>query len=247
MSKNILLYDLEVTRDRVEGYGSKYDFRVVKTVKHQELMCFAYKWLGDPKTHFVSINDAGGAEAMVEHLWNILDDADIAITHNGNRFDNKMANRFFVKAKLGPVAPFKSIDTCQVARSTFKFQSNSLNDIAEFFGLKGKESINYSDLEDDFMNNPSQRVERLMKKYNVRDVVLLEEIYLIMRPFIKNHPNLGDIEQVDGVCPKCSSSNLLTYGTAPRRNGRVQTYRCNDCGGRCSEGTIGKKGRIVNG
>lgn len=243
----ILLYDIEVSRDIVEGYGNKWEFKVVKTIRHQELMCFAFKWLGDKKIRYISRHDYATYKEFVKALWKVLNHADIAIAHNGNKFDNKMANRFFVKEGLGPVSPYRSIDTLQVARSTFKFQSNSLQDLGEYLGLGSKRKITYADIEDEFMNNPSPKIERLMKQYNIQDVVLLEKLYITLRPYIKNHPNLGDIEQIDGVCPKCASPNLVSEGTHARRNGRVQSYSCKDCGGWCNEATIKKTGRTVNG
>lgn len=243
----VLFFDIEVSRDIVAGYGNKWEFKVVKTYMHQELMCFAYRWKGDKKITYVSRNHEGGYDGMLKHLWDILDDADIVIAHNGNKFDNKMANRFFVKEGLGPVAPYKSVDTLQVARSTFKFQSNSLNDLCEYLEIGEKRKITYADLEDDFMSGEvSPKTERLMEQYNKQDIVLLEKLYYKFLPFIKNHPNMGDILQTDHICPKCASPNITDYGSAPRRNGRVKSYRCLDCGGRCNENTIKRTGRIVN-
>lgn len=251
MKKRIkLFFDIEVSRDIVGGYGNKWDFKVVKTYKHQELMCFAYRWEGEKKIHYVSRNHAGGYMGAVQALWDVLDEAGrngaVVVAHNGNKFDNKMANRFFVKEGLGPVAPYKSVDTLQVARSTFKFQSNSLNDLCEYLGLGQKRKITYADLEDDFMNNPTPKIERLMEQYNKQDIVLLELLYGTFLPFIKNHPNMGDITQTDHICPKCASPNITPYGSSPRRNGRVKAYRCLDCGGRCNENTVKKSGRLVN-
>lgn len=243
----ILLYDIEVSRDIVAGYGPKYDFRVVKTIKHQELMCFAYKWLGEKKISYISRHDFKTYKEFVRALWEILNEAQITIAHNGNRFDNKMANRFFIKEGFGPVSPYRSIDTLQVARGTFKFQSNSLQDLGDYLGIGEKKKITYADLEDDFMSdNPSKKTLKLMRDYNIQDVVLLEKLYLLLRPYIKNHPNLGDLLQIDKVCPKCSSPNLISEGTHARRNGRVQSYSCGDCGGWCNEATIKHIGRTVN-
>jgi len=243
----ILLYDLEVSRDIVEGYGNKWEFKVVKTIRHQELMCFAYKWLGQRKVHYVSRHDFKTYGEFVEALWHILDEADIAIAHNANKFDNKMANRYFIQSGFGPVSTYKSIDTLQVARSTFKFQSNSLQDLCEYLGLGSKRKITYADLEEDFMSEkPNPKTERLMREYNIQDVVLLEKLYMTLRPYIKNHPNMGDILQGIGLCPKCGSPDLRVYGTAPRANGRVQTYICNVCGGRSNDATIKGRGRVVN-
>lgn len=242
----VLLYDLEVSRDIVEGYGNKWEFKVVKTVRHQELMCYAYKWLGESKTHYVSRHNFNDYGDFVHSLWNILDEADIAIAHNGIKFDNKMANRFFVKEDMSPPSPYKSIDTLRVARGVFKFQANGLNDLGEYLGLGKKEKIGYADIETDFMENPTPKVERLMKKYNIQDVVLLEKIYLRLRPYIRNHPNMGDIAMINGACPKCESTKLEKRGFNTRRNGKTQRYQCMNCGGWSNEATLKGNGRLVN-
>ena len=242
----ILVFDIEVSRDVVEGYGPKHEFRVVKTLRHQKLMCFAYKWLGEKKVHYVSRNHVGGEQEMLQHLWNILDDADIVIGHNSNGFDNKMANRFFIEAGLPPTSPYKSIDTYRTARGIGKFQSYSLNALCEFLNIGTKSKITYADIETDFMNNPTPKIERLMEKYNKQDVVLTEKLYLKLRPYIKNHPNLCDLMRLHGACPKCGSTKLQKRGFNKAAAGDKQRYQCQSCGGWCSEANIKKVGRTVN-
>lgn len=245
-SPRLLFYDIEVSRDIVAGYGNKWDFKPVKTIRHQELMCFAYKWQGEKKIRYVSRHDFKHYRDFVKALWEVLDEAQIAVAHNGNKFDHKMANRFFVKEGLGPVSPYKSIDTLQVARSTFKFYSNSLQDLCEYLGIGSKRKITYADLEDDFMSdNPTPKTRRLMSEYNKTDVMLLEKLYNVFKPFIKNHPNFGDMVRLDGVCPRCGSNDLDKRGFNDARVPK-QRYRCNNCTGWCNEATIKKKGRVVN-
>lgn len=228
---NILLYDLEVSRDIVAGYGNKWEFKVVKTIRHQELMCYSYKWLGEKKIHFVSRHDFKTYKAFVQSLADVLDKADIAIAHNGVGFDNRMSNRFFIKERVMPPSMYRSIDTLKVARTVFKFQSNSLRDLAEYLGLSEKATVTYAELEDDFMSKkPSEKTVRMMKRYNNQDVKVLEEIYLLFRPFIKNHPNLGVILQKRDVCAKCGGSHLQARGREARVAGMVQRWYCNDCG-----------------
>lgn len=244
----VVLYDLEVSRAVVEGYGNRYDFKVVRFNRPQQLMCYAWKELGNKKTNFVYRQQFNTYKEFVESLRNLLDEADITVAHNGGSFDDKMANRFFVLEGLTPPRPRKTVDTWREARRWFKFESNSLDDLGMFFGFGGKEQIGYTELEDDMMaKRPSKKAIRLMRQYNVRDVELLEKIYLKLRPFMMSHPNLGDLKQIDGVCPKCGSHHLKLEGTHARRHGRVQSYSCKDCGGWCNESSIKKKGRLVNG
>lgn len=245
----ILLYDLEVSRSLVEGYGNRWDFKVIKFIRPQQLMCYSWKELGEKNIHFVSRHDFKTYHEFVKSLRDLLDSADVTIAHNGGSFDDKMANRFFVTEGLTPPKPRKTIDTKREAQRWFRFESNKLDDLGQFLGVGRKEEIGYSDLEDDFMSdNPSRNTVKLMKKYNNQDVLLLEEIYYIIRPYMQNHPNMGDIEQINGVCPKCLSKDLKLEGTHARRNGRVQSYSCGNCGGWCNDNSIIKPGgRIVNG
>lgn len=247
MKPRIILFDIEVSRDVVAGYGKKWDFKVVKMVRPQELMCYAYKELNSSKVHYVSRNQFDSYKEFVQSLHDLLDSADIVIAHNGNGFDIRMANRFFIKEGLGPVSPYRSIDTLQIARSQFKFFSNSLNDLGEYLELGSKKNITYADLEDDFMSNPTPKIERLMAQYNKQDVVLLEKVYNRFLPYIRNHPNMGDLLQLNMVCPKCGSANLIYEGTHARRTGRVASYSCKDCKGWCNSNTVKRpNGRLVN-
>lgn len=228
----ILFYDLEVSRDIVEGYGSKWDFKVVKFIRHQELMCYSYKWLGDKKPTFVSRHDFTTMKEFVRSLRDLLNEADIAVAHNGKRFDDKMSNRFFVKNEVDPPSPFFSVDTLQVARSKFRFSGNGLNDLCEYLGLGIKESISYKDLEDDFMSeNPSAETIRLMKKYNNMDVDLLEKLYYKLRPYIANHPNMARLMNVHDACPQCGADEdqIGREKYRPTKMGLFMQYKCKVC------------------
>ena len=244
----IILFDLETSRTVVEGYGSRYDFKVVKFVKQPELMCYSWKELGEKNVHFVGRHDFKTQRELVESLHELLDSADVTVAHNGGSFDNKMANRFFITNGLNPPRPRKSIDTYREAKKWFRFESNKLNDLGRFLGEGVKNSITYAELEEDYLKDkPAKSTIKLMKEYNNQDVRLLERIYLRMRPYMQSHVNLGDISQIDGVCPKCLSADLKKEGTHARRNGLVQSYSCNNCHGWCNEASIIKPGRIVNG
>ena len=228
----IILYDLETSRTRVEGYGNRWDFKVVKFIKQSELMCYSYKELGESKVHFVSRYDFKTYHEFVKSLRDLLHSADITIAHNGGSFDDKMANRFFVTEGILPPKPRKTVDTKREAKRWFRFDSNSLDDLGQFLGLGRKQTIGYADLEDDFMSgNPSRKTVKLMKDYNDQDVNLLEAIYLRMLPFMASHPNLGDIHQSDGICPKCGSDNLHKRGFNKKRSGQTQRYQCQNCVG----------------
>ena len=250
MSKTrIVLYDLETSRTAVEGYGGRWDFKVVRFTRQPQLMCYSWKELGKKHVNFVSRHDFKTYHQFIKSLQELLDSADVTIAHNGGSFDDKMANRFFLTEGILPPRPRKTVDTRREAKRWFRFDSNKLDDLGQFLGLGRKKNIGYSELEDDFMSKkPKRKTIKLMKEYNDQDVNLLEKVYLRMRPFMASHPNLGDLNQIDGVCPKCLSKDLKLEGTHARRNGRVQSFSCNNCGGWCNDNSIVRpNGRKVNG
>ena len=73
-----------------------------------------------------------------------------------------------------------------------------------------------------------------MLKYNKEDVLLEEDIYVEIRPWIKSHPNMALYMDADGsVCGNCGSKDLLfedKYYTT--MVSKFAAFRCNNpkCG-----------------
>ena len=251
MTPNILIYDLEVTPTLGWTYGL-YKTNVIKVEQNPSIMSISWRWYGENITKHESLatiprkRGTDANLALVKLIHGLFDEADVVVAHNANRFDNKVATASFLRYNLTPPSPYKTIDTLAVARNVARFNSNSLNSLGELFGLGSKTKITHGDLWYDCLTG-SGKAWKQLKEYNNQDVDLLYAIYERLRPYIKNHPNLGDITQVDGVCPKCGSGNLERRGFNMRRNGKVQRFQCKSCGGWCSEATLRTTGgRLVN-
>ncbi len=252
MSPKILIYDLEVTPSLGWTYGL-YQTNILRVEKNPIIMSFSYMWYEPGVTKEILFERITQKElknwsdkSLAIKLRDLFIEADIVIAHNANRFDNKVATAAFLRNGLTPPSPYKTVDTLSVARSVARFNSNSLDALGETFGIGRKSDVKHSDLWYPCLMGDKKAWE-LMEKYNIQDVDLLYRLYEKLRPYIRNHPNLGDMLQVDGICPKCSSPNLKKEGTHARRGGRVQSYSCKDCGGWCNEASIKKTGRTVNG
>lgn len=224
----ILIWDTEVSTALVRGYGNKWDFRYVKEVRPQELMSYSYKYLDEKAVHFVHMHEFKDQKEFVQSLADLLNDADISVAHNGIGFDDKVANTLFIRHGVDMPSPRKSVDTLRVARRKFKFPSNSLGDLGVYLGLGDKEKVAYSELEDAFLEGDKKAI-KAMKKYNDRDVTLLESIYKLFLPYIDNHPNMGVYMREEGVCPHCGSKELQSRGEAYRVTGSVWQWWCKEC------------------
>ena len=63
-------------------------------------------------------------------VWKLLDEADIVVAHNGNRFDLKWINASFLKHGMLPPSPYKTIDTLTQSRGQFYQNTHKLDDLS---------------------------------------------------------------------------------------------------------------------
>lgn len=225
----ILLFDLETTPNLAYVWG-KYEQNVIAYKKEWDLLSVAYKWLGEKEVHCLTRIDFKDKtdKALTRELKKLLDKAEIVIAHNGDEFDIKKSNAKFIEHNLGPTAPYQKIDTKKIAKKYFKFNSNSLDDLGNLLGVGRKEKTGGFDLWLDCMAG-KKSAWKLMAKYNKQDVLLLEKVYLKLRPWMDNHPNVSMLVNVTNGCPTCGQKKLESKGV--RFNYR--RYICKNCGRYC--------------
>lgn len=234
MSKpKILLFDLETSPNTSYTWG-KWEQNVIAFKKEWELLSVAYKWLGEKEVHCISRFDFKDKtdKALSRALKNLLDEADIVIAHNGDEFDIKKSNAKFIEHGLGPTTSYQKIDTKKVAKKYFKFNSNSLDDLGNLLGVGRKEKTGGFDLWLDFMAGKKEANIK-MKRYNKQDVLLLEKVYLKLRPWMDQHPNLALLNNKPKVCPKCAGTRLKSKGIQHNNLSSYRRYLCLNCGGYC--------------
>lgn len=221
----ILLLDIETSPNIGYIWGLyKQTIPLSHIISSGEVMCWAAKWLDEEDIMF-SRNDN---PKMLSNIWHLLDEADAVVHFNGKKFDIPTLNKEFLKSKIIPPSPYKQIDLLTVARSQFKFTSNKLAYIAEYLGLTEKVSSVGFDTWIACMNGDSEAWVR-MEHYNRGDVITLQDLYMRLRPWIKNHPNYS-VEKQEEVCPTCGGHHYHSRGTYSSNSGTYQRYRCVDCG-----------------
>jgi hypothetical protein len=228
MGPRILLYDIETAPNLAYVWG-KWEQNVLDYVKEWSILSFSWKWLGDTEVHCETVQHQSEKQ-LLRKLWRFMDEADIVIAHNGNKFDNRKANARFVLNGMKPPSPYVSIDTRLVAKRYFAFDSNSLDDLAKALGLgtKLKHRLGFDLWKGVLADDPA--MWKIMADYNKHDVVLLEGVYLVFRPWIGNHPNLCLIEGRPDGCPSCRSQKLKSCGIRRTKVNTYRRYRCLSCG-----------------
>lgn len=199
------------------------------------LMTAAFKWLNEDVTACISTEDeVGNDKNLVVALADVLDKADVVIAHNAKKFDVPLFNARCLIHGVAPPSPYKIIDTLDVARKKFKFDSNKLEYLAMRLGCtpKGKHKKFPGFLLWSECMKGNLEAWKEMVEYNIQDVETLEEVYLKMRPWMDQHPNVANLIGDDTHrCPKCGSIHVQRRGTYTSNVGVYQRFFCNSCHG----------------
>ena len=234
-SARILLFDIESAPMEVyvwQLFKNNY-INPDNVIKDWSVLTWSAKWLFEPNVMSAKVS---GQEAIdredkstVKKLWHLLDEANIIIAHNGARFDVRKMNARFALNGLTPPLPYRIIDTLKVARQQFAFSSYKLDYINKLFGLSEKSHPGW-DVWKRCVHGDEEAL-REMNEYCDRDVMILEELYLQIRPWIKGHPNMGlYIDTDEKVCTHCGNENLTWGGAYTTGVGAYAAFRCNKCG-----------------
>lgn len=250
----ILLFDIETSPMEVYVWGLKYNNYISpdNIIKDFSILCWSAKWLFDADVigEKVSAQDAIDRDdgSILKKMWELLNDADIVITQNGKKFDIPKLNVRFLKEGFPPPMYYQSVDTKEVMTKHFGFSSNKLDYVNQFLGIDGKSEMVF----DDWLNclkggEIAEEALTKMSDYNKRDVLIMEELYLKLRPWIPSHANLNLYADVGNCCPSCQSTELEWNGQYATPVGLYKAFRCGSCGaiGRSTVDKI-KKVQIKN-
>ncbi len=197
------------------------------------ILCWSAKWLFDEKVLFdaVTCQEAINRDdkRISESIWKLLDEADIVVAQNGKDFDLKRLNTRFIINGFRPPLPYQVIDTLVVAKQLFSFSSNKLDYINKQLNLPQKTKTDFELWKRCVKGDKKSLLE--MSEYNQNDVLILEDTFAVLRPWIRNHPNLGVyVDTIETVCPTCGHEELTWKGFYVTPCGKFRTFRCDGCG-----------------
>jgi hypothetical protein len=219
----LLLYAFEIFKPRPRHTDIFQDWH---------MLSWAAKWLLDDQIYSDVLTPeeakAHNDARICKSLWEYINDADVIIGHNARGFDVRKYNARFMLNGLKPPSPYTVIDTLVESRKMAMHTSHRLDHISKLFGGSGKLKNPEGLWRDCFWGKPEALIQ--MDKYNKEDVYALEDAYLFMRPWIKNHPNIGVwMFANEPRCATCGSKSLYEEGVTTTNVGMYRTFRCNDC------------------
>ena len=233
-SPRVLFIDIE-THPIEAAIWNLYEANAVWVIRDTFILSFAIKWLGDRSVTTYALpdyslhkRDKKNDKSLVRELWRLLDEADIVIAHNGDRFDIKKIKSRMAVHGLPPPSPFKTVDTLKISRSNFKFDSNKLDNLGRYLG-EGRKIPNTGAPLWKACGDGNLKAFAVMRRYNAQDVRLLERVYHRLKPWAANHPRLTTYTGKPG-CPTCQSDHVNRKGFETLKMRRVPRFQCKSCG-----------------
>jgi len=252
MSKNkqllkVLIFDVETSPMLAHAWNRFPSYMNMEMlVRDTHMLTWSAKWLGEDDIYFDSLHyhklhkkDPHNDSIIVKSILDMVDSADIVITHNGDKFDLPYLRGRALFHGYNPPSHVRSVDTLKVVKANFKLTSNRLNDIGIFLKVGKKVDTGGFDLWRQISLHQSIEHYDKMVEYNKQDVWLLEDVYNKLKPWIKNHPNLF-INFNSGetmTCTNCGSENVRKNGSYQTNLQIYQKYVCKDCNTHLRDGT----------
>lgn len=232
-----MLWDIESAPALGYVWG-KWEQNVLEFQHDWYIISVAWKWLGEKVVHVKGLCDFDRYATDPENDYDLTAlahrlfcEADIVVAHNGIAFDTRKAQARMLFHGFDPPTPFMEVDTLKVARRHFAFTSNKLGDLCDTLGIGRKlETGGFNTWLGCMRNDPKAWAK--MKRYNRNDVVILEQLYLKLRPWMPRHPNLASLAEDPTACPKCQAPGTLqARGWAVTALSRRRRFQCQGCGG----------------
>jgi DNA polymerase elongation subunit (family B) len=233
-----LVFDLETSPLVLFAWDLRdQNFSISNIQQDWHVMAWAAKWLDDPASKVIyrdlrNAKNTNDDKEILGDLWKLLDEADIVITQNGQKFDSPKINARFIMHGMKPPSPYRHLDTYQIVKKVAKFTSNKL----EY--LTAKLCTKYKKLSHGKFPGLSLWINCLkgnvaawneMRRYNIQDVLSTEELYTKIRAWAPE--SMPDVYiEVDVECRTCGSSSMHKRGVAVKKKDRYQRWQCQDCG-----------------
>lgn len=216
----ILAWDLECS-------SLNADFGIILT--------FGSKIVGQGKPEVLNILDFPGRDliAKEKNLLKVTSSrllgADVWLGHYACYFDLPFLNTRLLYHHL-PVLPpnFSLIDTWRISRNRLKLRSNRLNTIQGFLKLKDAKNAILPEQWIKAMGGHRPSMAYIVEHCR-RDVLVLEEAYMRLRPLVLDHPSKGLIDGRGG-CGVCGSPKLHARGFHVTRTRKYRRFQCQSCG-----------------
>lgn len=177
----ILILDIETTPHVIYSYDLwKKNFYTSpdKIIKESAMLSWAAKWTHEKRVHYMDTRMCS-EDMMVMELVSMMEEADIVVAHNGKAFDIKIINDRAGLYKIPLPHKYRMVDTCKLSKKYCRTPYHNLKFLCERYNKKHFK-LDHGEgmkLSIDCMAG-KRKAWALMKRYNIADVLALEELYM---------------------------------------------------------------------
>lgn len=238
----ILFLDLEVSASIVAAFSMFKHFSTPDhIIQFPYILTYAVNWLHEAPDviECYGLDDFEAFEKdhtddyqLVARLWKWFDEADIVAIQNES-FDRGWFTQRCAYHGLPEPSPYRVVCTLKGMKKAMSLPSNSLGYSTKYFNLPHNKLHHEGiSLWIKCMKGDVDAFAK-MKEYNIGDIPTLRELYLKIRAYIPNHPNValyfGDKSRLR--CNVCGSHELVKLDVSAFTNlTQFDAYRCNSCG-----------------
>lgn len=220
-------YTLKIRAFQLKNYIKYFNPDCIE--KQKEIICISYKWQYEDKIH--TLDWRMGEKAMLKAFIKIMGEADECVGHNSDNFDIKELRTRCIYHGVLMFPNYRTLDTLKKSRTYFRFASNKLDYISQYLNVGKKLDHEGFDMWIKVVEDKDEDALERMIKYCEQDVILLEDTFFVLSPFINHNNNFAVLsggEKYD--CPECTSSNVNMFHSYSTPLGTIRReMRCKDC------------------
>ncbi len=220
----VLIYDIETSYNIVKSWrvGYKLNINPADILEERKIICISYKWSGEDQVYNMTWDKEQDDKFMLEQFIEVLNDADLIVAHNGDRYDLKFIKTRAIYHGLPMLLNYPQFDTLKVAKKKFMFNSNKLDYISEYLGFENKIKTTMK-LWDDIILRACPKAMDEMVRYCDMDVILLEKVYdkLVSWELPKTHLGVLNGKSVQ-TSPITGGVNLELVKTVTSTRGTIK-------------------------
>lgn len=227
-----MFWDIETSPNVVLSWGASWKERInySNILEERKIICICWKWEGEDEVHSLDWGKKQCDKKLLKAFIKEANKASELVAHNGDRYDLTWLKTRCLYHRIEAFPKYITIDTLKHARSSFRFNSNRLDYIAQFLGVGKKVDTGGFQLWKDVMNAEEGALEKMVD-YCKGDCIVLENVYNELKNYVPHKSHRGVLTGgKKWHCPECGSTHVGHNKTYTTMTGVIKRYmKCRSC------------------